>query len=94
MDVLAEQKGEFVRVMVSVLHPQIIYKTLHITKHSTVFEVVVKLVSKYAFSQEDKDNPDAFYMTEVYQILPSFTITSILCLDSLCVRISPTIVSL
>ena len=58
-----ERKGEFVRVVSTVLNRQIYYKTLPITKYTTVFEVVVKLVGKYAKS--DDQNPSDFYLTEV-----------------------------
>ncbi len=63
LDYFAGQKGEFVRVVSTVLNSKIYYKTLPITKFTTVFEVVVKLVGKYADS--DDQNPSDFYLTEV-----------------------------
>ncbi len=63
IDCLAGQKGEFVRVVSTVLNPKIFYKTLPITKYTTVFEVVVKLVGKYANLYDQ--NPSDFYLTEV-----------------------------
>lgn len=46
------------------LHPRIQYKTLPITECMTAYEVVVKLVTKFAMKEEDKD-PDLFYLNEV-----------------------------
>lgn len=63
-DPLLEQTGKFVRVITTILHPQIYYKTLRITQYTTVYEVIVKLVGKYTNSTEDQ-NPDVFYITEV-----------------------------
>jgi len=60
---LAKQKGEFVRVVSTVLNPQIHYKTLPITRSTTIFEVIVKLVGKYSQTEQ---NPHNFYITEVY----------------------------
>lgn len=58
-----EKKSESVRVVATVLSPQIYYKTLPITRYTTVFEVVVKLVGKYA--KDEEQNPNNYYLTEV-----------------------------
>lgn len=61
---LIHPSSEYIRVIVTELCPRAYYKTLHITHYTTTFEVIVKLVQKYAITEEDKD-PDTFYLTEV-----------------------------
>ena len=52
------------RVIITELRPESYYKTLEITPRTTAFEVIVKLIQKYAISEADED-PDLFYLTEV-----------------------------
>ena len=63
--ILLEHKNNYIRVVATELHPRIQYKTLPITEYTTAFEVVVKLVTKFATNEEDKDRPDLFYLNEV-----------------------------
>lgn len=56
--------GRCIRVVVTEINPQAYYKTLEISHHTTVFEVVVKLIRKYALNDDDRD-PNEFYLTEV-----------------------------
>ena len=63
--VLLEHKNDYIRVVATELHPRIQYKTLPITEHTTAYEVVVKLVTKFASNEEDRDRPDLFYLNEV-----------------------------
>ena len=51
------------KVIVTEICPEAYYKTVEITPHMTAFEVIVKLIQKYAKSEEDSD-PDLFYLTE------------------------------
>ena len=61
---LLENQGDYVRVVVTEINSRIQYKTLPITEYTTAYEVVVKIVTKFAVESEDKD-PDCFYITEV-----------------------------
>lgn len=61
--ILLEHKNNYIRVVATELHPRIQYKTLPITEYTTAYEVVVKLVTKFATKEEDKD-PDLFYLNE------------------------------
>ena len=61
--------GDNVQVIVTDLCPEIYYKTLPITRYTTTFEVIVKLVQKFATKEADKD-PNSFYLTEVGNKLP------------------------
>ena len=63
-DLLKDQNNDHIRVLGTVLHPQVHYESLPITPNTTAREVIVALVDKYATSTEDK-SPDAFYLTEV-----------------------------
>lgn len=63
--ILLERKNDYIRVVATELHPRIQYKTLPITEYTTAYEVVVKLVTKFATSEEDRDRPDLFYLNEV-----------------------------
>lgn len=56
--------GYCIRVVVTEINPQAYYKTLEINHHTTAFEVIVKLIRKYALKDEDRD-PNDFYLTEV-----------------------------
>lgn len=60
--------GYCIRVVVSEINPQAYYKTLEINHHTTAFEVIVKLIKKYALKDEDRD-PNEFYLTEVSMCL-------------------------
>ena len=53
-----------IRVVVSVLQPQLYYKTLPVAKTTTVNDVIDKLVRAFAVSAEDK-NLEGFYLMEV-----------------------------
>ena len=55
--------GEFAKVIITELNPEVYYKTLQITPYTTAFEVIVKIIQKFA-KEEDRD-PDMFYLTEV-----------------------------
>ena len=61
---LLEHKSEYIRIVATELHPQLQYKTLPITAYTSAYEVVVKIVTKFAIKDEDKD-PDLFYLAEV-----------------------------
>ena len=53
-----------VRVVATVLQPQLYYKSVPVTVATTVNDIIVSLVSKYAIAAEDKD-PNSFYLMEV-----------------------------
>ena len=59
-----EGAGSRVKVVVSVLQPGLYYKSVPVTTGTTVNDVIVELVSKYAVLEEDMD-PTAFYLMEV-----------------------------
>ena len=52
------------RVVATVLQPQLYYKSVPVTMTTTVNDIIVKLVSRYAVVAEDKD-PNSFYLMEV-----------------------------
>ncbi len=56
--------GYCIRVVVTEINPQAYYKTLEVTDRTTAFEVIVKLIQKYAVKEEDRD-PNEFYLMEV-----------------------------
>lgn len=55
--------GELARVIITELCPEAYYKTLQITPYTTAYEVIVKIMQKYA--KEEDNDPDSFYLTEV-----------------------------
>ena len=63
--ILLENKSDYIRVVTTELNPRIQYKTLPITEYTTAYEIVVKIVRKFAAEEEDKD-PHDYYLTEVY----------------------------
>lgn len=60
-------EGSNIKVVASVLQPQLYYKSVPVTMETTVNDVIVTLVTKYAVIEEDKD-PDTFYLMEVSQL--------------------------
>ena len=56
--------GYCIRVVVTEINPQAYYKTLEVTNRTTSFEVILKLIQKYALKDEDRD-PNEFYLMEV-----------------------------
>jgi len=68
-DPLKDQNSDHIRVLGTVLHPQVHYESLPITPSTTAREVIVALVDKYAAFTDDK-SPDTFYLTEVRGVRP------------------------
>ena len=64
-----------VRVVATVLQPQLYYKSVPVTMATTVNDVIVWLVSKYAVATSDRD-PASFYLMEVSYGLRIGSITS------------------
>ena len=60
----SESKPDLIRVVATILHPEIFYKTLPITPTTSAYDVIAALVEKYAIAMEDQ-NPDVFYLMEV-----------------------------
>ena len=63
-DNINEGAESSVRVVATVLQPQLYYKSVPVTMTTTVNNIIVKLVSRYAVVAEDKD-PNSFYLMEV-----------------------------
>ena len=59
-----EGEESSVVVVATVLQPQLYNKRIPITTTTTVDDIIVKLVSKYAVIAEDKDS-SLFYLMEV-----------------------------
>ena len=60
---------QLIQIETSVLHPQLNYKTVLISRLVTVRQVVEMMVERHALRPQDK-NPQDFLLTEVWPLIP------------------------